>query len=80
MTVIHQGRILATDQYHVRIPLHTHLSAIPITTVGDVTKKLKMVLPPELIEFLTIEVIQAVSPTAQCSSRTHIPADALRGT
>ena len=54
MLVFHQDRILATDQYHVRIPLHTHLFAIPIAHFGDVTRIIKMVLDSELIEFLII--------------------------
>ena len=73
MIVIHQDRTLATDQYHVRIPLHTHLCAIPITHFGDVRGRLKTVLPPELIHFFIIEVIQTVSPVAQCSFQTISP-------
>ena len=74
MIVIHQKRILATDQYHGHIPLHTHLIAIPIIHFGNATKRRKTVLPRELAVFLNVEVIQTISPVAQCSFQTLIPA------
>ena len=72
LIVIHRDRILATDQYHVRIPLHAHLSAIPITHFGDATRRFKTVLPPDLVEFFIVEVIQAINPVAECSFQTRI--------
>ena len=74
MIVIHQKRILATDQYHGRIPLHTHLIAIPIIHFGKATKRHKTVLPSELAVFLNVEIVQTINPVAQCSFQTFIPA------
>ena len=51
MIVIHSGRTLATEQYHVRIVLHTHLSAIPIPHFSEVLMRLNTVLQPALMDF-----------------------------
>ena len=66
----HPDRTIATEQYYIHIVLHTHFSAITIQHFSEVMRRLTAVMPREIVNFLSIEVMQSANLMNRLTIRT----------
>ena len=61
-TASHQNPVIATENFFVRIMLHSHLSAVPVRHFGEVLTRLQTVLPRQTMAGISVEVLQMAIP------------------
>ena len=72
-TASHQDRIIATEDRYVNIRLHSHLSAVPVPHFGEVMRRLTTILQPDMMTFISIEVLQLVNPHTRSRTCRQLP-------
>ena len=66
----HQNLVIASENFFVRIKLHSHLSAVPVRHFGKVTNRLQTILPLQTMAGISVEVLQIAIPPSCVSSYT----------
>ena len=64
----HQNPVIASENFFVRIRLHSHLSAAPVRHFGEVTNRPQTILPPQTIGGISVEVLQIAIPLSCVST------------
>ena len=69
-TASHQNPVIASENFFVRIRLHSHLSAAPVRHFGEVTNRLQTILLLQTMAGISVEVLQIAIPPRCVSSYT----------
>ena len=69
-TAPHQNPVIASENFFVRIRLHSHLSAAPVRHFGEVTNRLQTILPLQTMAGISVEVLPIAIPLRCVSSYT----------
>ena len=60
-TAPHQDQVFASERYHVRILLHSHLSAEPVQHFAEVMNRVRIILHLQAMAGISVDVLQVTA-------------------